>query len=145
MDQRIICNYISWVGDEERIHVYYAHGQDNPTFVRRCYWLLDKSLEHIVLVHYRETQELQGSPGTPVNSNSSSGSSAPLPLTEELDSGANHAHYGSKKELLESAGPGDNLTVQNHQLTLHEINTLEWDDLLLTNDSNNSIAHKGGN
>uniref|UniRef100_A0A2N9GEG0 CG-1 domain-containing protein n=1 Tax=Fagus sylvatica TaxID=28930 RepID=A0A2N9GEG0_FAGSY len=132
------------VGDEERIHVYYAHGLDNSTFVRRCYWLLDKSLEHIVLVHYRETQELQGSPGTPVNSNSSSGSSAPLPLTEELDSGANHAHYGSKKELLESAGPGDNLTVQNHQLTLQEINTLEWDDLLLANDSNNSIAHKGG-
>ena len=44
--------------------------------------------------------QLHGSPGTPVNSNSSSGSSAPLPLTEELDSGANHAHYGSKKELL---------------------------------------------
>ncbi|KAK4586540.1 hypothetical protein RGQ29_023618 [Quercus rubra] len=116
------------VGDEERIHVYYAHGQDNPTFVRRCYWLLDKSLEHIVLVHYRETQELQGSPGTPVNSNSSSGSSAPWLLTEELDSGGNHAHYG------ESAG-----TVQNHELRLHEINTLEWDDLLLTNDLNNSI------
>jgi hypothetical protein len=30
------------VGNEERIHVYYAHGQDNQTFVRRCYWLLDK-------------------------------------------------------------------------------------------------------
>nr|POE57433.1 calmodulin-binding transcription activator 5 [Quercus suber] len=120
------------VGDEERIHVYYAHGQDNPTFVRRCYWLLDKSLEHIVLVHYRETQELQGSPGTPVNSNSSSGSSAPWLLTEELDSGGNHAHYG------ESAG-----TVQNHELRLHEINTLEWDDLLLTNDLNNSIVPKG--
>ncbi|KAK4798426.1 hypothetical protein SAY86_030752 [Trapa natans] len=30
------------VGNDERIHVYYAHGQDNPTFVRRCYWLLDK-------------------------------------------------------------------------------------------------------
>ncbi|KAG6726316.1 hypothetical protein I3842_02G075400 [Carya illinoinensis] len=59
------------VGNEERIHVYYAHGQDNPTFVRRCYWLLDKNLEHIVLVHYRETQELQGAPVTPVNSNSS--------------------------------------------------------------------------
>lgn len=120
------------VGDEERIHVYYAHGQDNPTFVRRCYWLLDKSLEHIVLVHYRETQELQGSPGTPVNSNSSSGSSAPWLLTEELDSGGNHVHYG------ESAG-----TVQNHELRLHEINTLEWDDLLLTNDLNNSIVPKG--
>lgn len=30
------------VGNEERIHVYYAHGDENPTFVRRCYWLLDK-------------------------------------------------------------------------------------------------------
>ena len=30
------------VGNEERIHVYYVHGQDNPTFARRCYWLLDK-------------------------------------------------------------------------------------------------------
>lgn len=30
------------VGNEERIHVYYAHGEDNPNFVRRCYWLLDK-------------------------------------------------------------------------------------------------------
>ncbi|GMY37056.1 calmodulin-binding transcription activator 5 isoform X4 [Fagus crenata] len=100
IDLDLLVRIVRQVGDEERIHVYYAHGLDNPTFVRRCYWLLDKSLEHIVLVHNRETQELQGSPGTPVNSNSSSGSSAPLPLTKELDSGAKHAHYGSKKELL---------------------------------------------
>ena len=33
---------LNQVGNEERIHVYYAHGQDNPGFVRRCYWLLDK-------------------------------------------------------------------------------------------------------
>ncbi|XP_028756699.1 calmodulin-binding transcription activator 5-like isoform X2 [Neltuma alba] len=46
------------VGNEERIHVYYAHGEENPHFVRRCYWLLDKSLEHIVLVHYREIHEV---------------------------------------------------------------------------------------
>ncbi|XP_052479271.1 calmodulin-binding transcription activator 4-like [Gossypium raimondii] len=45
------------VGDKERIHVYYAHGEDNSTFIRRCYWLLDKSLEQIVLLHYRETKE----------------------------------------------------------------------------------------
>ncbi|KAG7995873.1 hypothetical protein I3843_01G132400 [Carya illinoinensis] len=133
------------VGNEERIHVYYAHGQDNPTFVRRCYWLLDKSLEHIVLVHYRETQELQGSPATPVNSNSSSGSdpSAPGLSSEEHDSGSDHTYSGGKKELLESTGPGDNLNVHNHELRIHEINTLEWDELLLTNDSNTSIAPKG--
>ncbi|XP_062174813.1 calmodulin-binding transcription activator 5 isoform X2 [Alnus glutinosa] len=124
------------VGNEERIHVYYAHGQDNPTFVRRCYWLLDKSLEHIVLVHYRETQELQGSPGTPVNSNSSSVSdpSAPWFSSEEHDSGAKHAY---------NTGPGDNFTVQNHEMRLLEINTLEWDELLLTNDSNNLTAPTG--
>ncbi|CAN6469148.1 unnamed protein product [Victoria cruziana] len=45
------------VGDDERIHVYYAHGQEKPNFVRRCYWLLDKHLERIVLVHYREVLE----------------------------------------------------------------------------------------
>jgi hypothetical protein len=44
----------------------------------------------------------------------------------------------------ESTGPGDNLTVQNHELILHEINTLEWDELILTNDSNNSTAPKEG-
>ncbi|KAM7280432.1 hypothetical protein ACFE04_007566 [Oxalis oulophora] len=143
------------VGNEERIHVYYAHGLDNPTFVRRCYWLLDKAQEHIVLVHYRETQEgspvtpviqSQGSPnismiqmqGSPspnatVISNSSTGSdnSTPWLVSEEIDSG--------EKEF---SGVGDN--VRNHEMTLHEINTLEWDELLATNDPNNPNAPKRG-
>ncbi|XP_004295103.1 PREDICTED: calmodulin-binding transcription activator 5 [Fragaria vesca subsp. vesca] len=123
------------VGNEERIHVYYAHGEDSPTFVRRCYWLLDKSLEHIVLVHYRETQEVQG-PATPVNSNSNSSSvsdpSAPWRLSEELDSGAKNSYYGGENELLES---GSGSTVNNHEQRLHDINTLEWDELLVTYDS----------
>ncbi|XP_011020365.1 PREDICTED: calmodulin-binding transcription activator 5 isoform X4 [Populus euphratica] len=131
------------VGNEERIHVYYAHGQDIPTFVRRCYWLLDKTLEHIVLVHYRETQELQGSPATPVNSHSSSVSdqSAPGLLSEESDSGAARGYYAGEKDL-ELSGPSDSLTVINHAMRLHELNTLEWDDLL-TNDPGNSILHGG--
>ncbi|XP_050372139.1 calmodulin-binding transcription activator 5 isoform X2 [Argentina anserina] len=124
------------VGNEERIHVYYAHGEDSPTFVRRCYWLLDKSLEHIVLVHYRETQEVQGSPATPMNSNSNSSSvsdpSAPWRLSEELDSGAKSSYYGGENEILE---PGSGLTVNNHEQRLHDINTLEWDELLVTYDS----------
>ncbi|XP_021822504.1 calmodulin-binding transcription activator 5 isoform X1 [Prunus avium] len=128
------------VGYEERIHVYYAHGEDSPTFVRRCYWLLDKSLEHIVLVHYRETQELQGSPVTPVNSNNSSSvsdPSAPWLLSEELDSGANKAYCAGENELSE---PGDGLTVKNHEKRLHDINTLEWEELLITNDSKGDIG-----
>ncbi|XP_027369147.1 calmodulin-binding transcription activator 5-like isoform X2 [Abrus precatorius] len=124
------------VGNEERIHVYYAHGQDNPNFVRRCYWLLDKSLEHIVLVHYREIQEVQGSPVTPVNSYSSSASdpTAPWILSEEIDSGTKTTY----------AGDMGNIQVKSHELRLHEINTLEWDDLVVANDLNASIAPNGG-
>ncbi|CAJ2653999.1 unnamed protein product [Trifolium pratense] len=124
------------VGNEERIHVYYAHGQDSPNFVRRCYWLLDKSLEHIVLVHYRETQESQGSPITPVHSNSTTASdpTAPWILSEEIDSGTKTA-YASEIN--------DNTTVKSHELRLHELNTLEWDDLV-ANDLNTSTVPNGG-
>ncbi|TYI07107.1 hypothetical protein ES332_A10G204100v1 [Gossypium tomentosum] len=123
------------VGNEERIHVYYAHGLDNPTFVRRCYWLLDKALENIVLVHYRETKELQGSPATPVNSNSclTTDQSTPLLVMEDFDSGAANAYY---EDLCDSIKA-------NHEMTLHEINTLEWDELLVTNDSNDSAVSSG--
>ncbi|CAJ2662426.1 unnamed protein product [Trifolium pratense] len=125
------------VGNEERIHVYYAHGQDNPSFVRRCYWLLDKSLEHIVLVHYRETQESQGSPVTPVNSNSSSTADPTTPwiLSEDLDSGTNSAYTN---------GLNGNSTVESHEQKLHELNTLDWDDLVASN-ANTPTIHNGGN
>ncbi|CAH9055104.1 unnamed protein product [Cuscuta europaea] len=123
------------VGNEERIHVYYAHGEDNLTFVRRCYWLLDKTLEHIVLVHYRETQELQGSPVTPGNSNSSyacSDLSLPLLLSEESESPIEFSNYSGNQACLEL---NDNMTIQHHQQTLHEINTLDWDELLVPDDT----------
>ncbi|XP_022959075.1 calmodulin-binding transcription activator 5-like [Cucurbita moschata] len=121
------------VGNVERIHVYYAHGLDNPTFVRRCYWLLDKSLEHIVLVHYRETKEWQSSPSTSMNSNSGSVSnpSAHWLLSEELDSRATNVYSVGGNELSE---PSDTTTVMVHEQRLHEINTLEWDELLVTNE-----------
>ncbi|KAL3641901.1 hypothetical protein CASFOL_012716 [Castilleja foliolosa] len=122
------------VGDKERIHVYYAHGEDNPTFVRRCYWLLDKSLEYIVLVHYRETQELQGSPATPENSTPNSTVSNPSVAWHLLgesdfivDRVIEHEHHPS-------------VTFDNLEQKLHEINTLEWDELLVPENSNNPIT-----
>ncbi|KAL2921194.1 Calmodulin-binding transcription activator 5 [Bienertia sinuspersici] len=116
------------VGNDERIHVYYAHGEDNPNFVRRCYWLLDKTLEHIVLVHYRETQELQVSPNTPVISGLSGGNNF-MRLV-------NQVNYPAVKEGTES---GDCVNVSNHEIRLHEINTLDWDELLLSNDLTEAI------
>ncbi|XP_011657270.2 calmodulin-binding transcription activator 5 isoform X1 [Cucumis sativus] len=130
------------VGNVERIHVYYAHGLDSPTFVRRCYWLLDKTLEHIVLVHYRETQEFQNSPSTSLNSNSGSVSnpSTPWLLSEELDSKATHVYSVGENELSE---PSDTTTVMTHEQRLHEINTLEWDDLLVKDEPFKPAIHKG--
>lgn len=45
------------VGNVDALHCYYAHGEDNPNFQRRIYWMLEESHEHIVLVHYREVTE----------------------------------------------------------------------------------------
>ncbi|XP_010524575.1 PREDICTED: calmodulin-binding transcription activator 5 isoform X2 [Tarenaya hassleriana] len=118
------------VGNEERIHVYYAHGEDNPTFVRRCYWLLDKTLEHIVLVHYRETQEVQTSPATPGNTSSISDHSSPTCVAGDIDSGVGNARYVERNDPI----------AQNHEIRLHEINTLEWDELLVPNDDNSPPA-----
>ncbi|KAJ9709875.1 hypothetical protein PVL29_001381 [Vitis rotundifolia] len=60
------------VGTVETINCYYAHGEQNPSFQRRSYWMLDPAYDHIVLVHYRETSEGRYSPGS--NSLLSSGS-----------------------------------------------------------------------
>lgn len=45
------------VGSVEVLQCYYVHGEDNENFQRRCYWMLDKQLENIVLVHYRDVKE----------------------------------------------------------------------------------------
>lgn len=44
-------------GSVDVLHCYYAHGEENTSFQRRCYWMLEPALEHIVLVHYREVTE----------------------------------------------------------------------------------------
>lgn len=133
------------VGNEERIHVYYAHGEDNLTFVRRCYWLLDKSLEHIVLVHYRETRESQGSPGTPVYSSPSSGISdlnASWPLSEEADSVVNPSYITSQTAQLPETNDSSN--IESHEMRLLELNTLDWDELVVPADPSKMEKVEGG-
>ncbi|PRQ48661.1 putative transcription factor CG1-CAMTA family [Rosa chinensis] len=43
-------------GGVEALHCYYAHGEENENFQRRCYWMIEEPLSHIVLVHYREVK-----------------------------------------------------------------------------------------
>lgn len=63
------------VGNVEAVNCYYAHGEQNPNFQRRSYWMLDPAHEHIVLVHYREIT------GGKHNSGTISQSSPESPLT----------------------------------------------------------------
>ncbi|XP_038973808.1 calmodulin-binding transcription activator CBT isoform X7 [Phoenix dactylifera] len=139
------------IGNEERIHVYYARSEDDPNFYRRCYWLLDKKLERIVLVHYRQTSEENasqnpstpvectealsltnrmhhGSPSTPINSSGSAHSelSGSAVMSEEINSREDHAiNTGSGISLADNCNE-----LWNHELSLHEINTLDWEDLV---------------
>ncbi|CAL9154490.1 calmodulin-binding transcription activator CBT-like [Musa acuminata AAA Group] len=148
------------IGNEERIHVYYARSEDDPNFYRRCYWLLDRDLERIVLVHYRQTSEdnsfqhvpasveckevvsatgrvQYGSPSTPVNSAGGSAQSEVSGHTfvsEEINSiDYNVSGNGSGTSVL-----GNCIELQNHELSLHEINTLDWEELVGSTANNNA-------
>ncbi|RWR95208.1 calmodulin-binding transcription activator 5 isoform X2 [Cinnamomum micranthum f. kanehirae] len=162
------------VGYQDRIHVYYAHGQDNPNFVRRIYWLLEKKLEHIVLVHYREVSEdnatsclvppneckealslsnrmHHGAPLTPVNSHSGSihsETSGSRVVSEEINSGIDHAFHAGTSLVGESTEFGsqldESLIVTDHEQRLREINTLDWADLFEANRNPNSAEPGNG-
>ncbi|KAK6923767.1 CG-1 DNA-binding domain [Dillenia turbinata] len=43
-------------GSVDVLHCYYAHGEENESFQRRSYWMLEEELSHIVLVHYLEVK-----------------------------------------------------------------------------------------
>ena len=40
------------VGDKNKINCYYAHAEQPEGLQRRCYWILDKTYDDVVLVHY---------------------------------------------------------------------------------------------
>nr|KJB22942.1 hypothetical protein B456_004G075100 [Gossypium raimondii] len=128
------------VGDKERIHVYYAHGEDNSTFVRRCYWLLDKSLEQMVLVHYRETKEV----GVYYKQKTLRYHSRIKQSFMFLPTQNQFVNDVCGFVLQTIAEPGESVNVRNHEMKLLEINTLEWDELLVANGANDSIASRGG-
>ncbi|XP_059313744.1 calmodulin-binding transcription activator 2 isoform X2 [Lycium ferocissimum] len=44
------------VGSIDVLHCYYAHGEEDDNFQRRCYWMLEQDLMHIVFVHYLEVK-----------------------------------------------------------------------------------------
>ena len=51
------------VGKTEFLNCYYAHGEDDDRFQRRCYWLLDEAASGVVLVHYLRVSAHAGKSG----------------------------------------------------------------------------------
>uniref|UniRef100_A0A5B7B9D0 Putative calmodulin-binding transcription activator 4 isoform X2 n=1 Tax=Davidia involucrata TaxID=16924 RepID=A0A5B7B9D0_DAVIN len=93
------------VGNVEALNCYYAHGEQNPNFQRRSYWMLDPAYEHIVLVHYREISEGRHSSGS--LSHSSPGSPSTF---SQSPSSYTAQHLGSKVVTGELYEPYQNLS-----------------------------------
>ncbi|VFQ60942.1 unnamed protein product [Cuscuta campestris] len=75
------------VGNVEALNCYYAHGEQNPNFQRRIYWMLNPAHEHIVLVHYRDiSQGKHTSQFIPRHSPSSTFNQSPSPFSIQYTS-----------------------------------------------------------
>ncbi|CAL9243558.1 unnamed protein product, partial [Arabidopsis halleri] len=98
-----------------------------------CWSSIFRSREHIVLVYYREIHEVQTAPATPGNSYSSSITDhlSPKIVAEDTSSGVHNACNTGFEVCCKSLGS------RNHEIRLHEINTLDWDELLIPADISN--------
>ncbi|OIV98470.1 hypothetical protein TanjilG_16797 [Lupinus angustifolius] len=93
------------VGNVEILNCYYAHGEENRTFHRRSYWMLDPAYEHIVLVHYRETSEEKSSSGPVMQL--TTGSS---PVFRQSQSSYTSQNLGRTSMIVDSCEPNQNFS-----------------------------------
>ncbi|KAK7851272.1 calmodulin-binding transcription activator 4 [Quercus suber] len=105
------------VGNVEALNCYYAHGEQNPSFQRRSYWMLDPAYEHIVLVHYRETNEGKAtsgsvtllSPGSP-----STFSQSPCSYTKNPGSNSIISDFFDPYQSLSSPEVSSEIAIKNN-------------------------------
>ncbi|VAH97189.1 unnamed protein product [Triticum turgidum subsp. durum] len=110
------------VDNVKALNCYYARAENNPTFMRRIYWMLEPAYEHIVLVHYRDVLE---------GSISVSALSGP-PTSNQNDTASRADAHSSPgligriiAPLLNSCSPGsaEELSLENKER--HDVNTDE--------------------
>ncbi|KAK1294278.1 Calmodulin-binding transcription activator 4 [Acorus calamus] len=129
------------VENVDALNCYYAHGEQNPYFQRRIYWVLDPEYEHIALVHYREVSEgrytnrtvTSSSVGSPSSYNqNASSSSAQIPSTVSRTSEL-HEPYQSSVSPGSVEEVSSDLSVRNNNV-----------DLLSTNEGAQNIGTSSG-
>uniref|UniRef100_A0A1J3ENQ0 Calmodulin-binding transcription activator 2 n=2 Tax=Noccaea caerulescens TaxID=107243 RepID=A0A1J3ENQ0_NOCCA len=124
------------VGSIDVLHCYYAHGEDNENFQRRCYWMLEHDLMHIVFVHYLEVKGNRMSSGgiKENNSNSLSGTTSVnidstatpsntfSPLCEDADSGDSRQASSSLQANSEPRTVSPQIRHQQNASTINSCN-----------------------
>lgn len=88
------------VGNLDALSCYYAHGDENPCFQRRCFWMLEPAYDHIVLVQYREVAE--GRNYSASVSNESAGSLSALSYPNDIYGKQYHSSTSGSSESSES-------------------------------------------
>ncbi|KAL4348017.1 hypothetical protein GQ457_17G014180 [Hibiscus cannabinus] len=127
------------VGNAETLNCYYAHGEQNPSFQRRSFWMLDPAYEHIVLVHYRETNEARSSPASVVQSPvSSSVLSTSLNSYTSQNPGSNTLTFDLHETYQNLSSPGS-VEVSSDIVTRQALKRLE-EQLSLTEDSLEEVS-----
>ncbi|GMJ09671.1 hypothetical protein like AT1G67310 [Hibiscus trionum] len=127
------------VGNAETLNCYYAHGEQNPSFQRRSFWMLDPAYEHIVLVHYRETNEAKSSPASIVQSPvSSSVLSASLNSYTSQNPGSNTLAFDLDETYQNLSSPGS-VEVSSDIVTREALKRLE-EQLSLTEDGFEEVS-----
>ncbi|XP_076882118.1 calmodulin-binding transcription activator 4-like [Bidens hawaiensis] len=108
------------VGNVEALNCYYAHGETNPNFQRRSYWMLDSGMDHIVLVHYRDITMSGHSPGStstisPGSSTIIQGSSSYASQFTQSAAGFNHFYepYDNNSSPSSTEFSSEVITISN--------------------------------
>ncbi|XP_060214205.1 calmodulin-binding transcription activator 4-like isoform X1 [Lycium barbarum] len=96
------------VGNAEALNCYYAHGEQNPNFQRRSYWMLDHAHDHIVLVHYRDITEGRQNPAFMSESSPISSAFSPSPSSYSTQQTGSTVIAGESYEQYQNqSSPGE--------------------------------------
>ncbi|PIN11506.1 putative protein, contains IPT/TIG domain [Handroanthus impetiginosus] len=114
------------VGNVEALNCYYAHGEENPNFQRRSYWMLDPAYEHIVLVHYRDIGEgRQNAGSTSQFSTLSSSTFSPSPNSFATHQPDSSFVIGESNELYHNHSSPSSVEISSSQvMESHGMNQL---------------------
>ncbi|KAK4402629.1 Calmodulin-binding transcription activator 4 [Sesamum angolense] len=127
------------VGNVEALNCYYAHGEENPNFQRRSYWILDPAYEHIVLVHYRDIGEGRQNAGSTSQFSSLSSTFSPSPNSFATQQPESSVVIGESYELYHNQSSPSTVEINSSEaIKNHEMNHL--DNRERTDEVNSSSA-----